>query len=251
MDKTKAIIIDDEEGARESLNNILNSYFDGIEVIAKADSAETGYAAITANKPDLVFLDIEMPFGNAFDLLAKFDKIDFDIIFVTAYDHYAMKAIKFSAIDYLLKPIDLDELKETLTRYRENKTKGDNVDPRLAALLENLSHDKKPKKIAIPDSDGLLFIHLDDIIRCESDGNYTLIKMQGGKKILSSRTLGDYETLFAEENFFRIHRSHLINLTHIEKYVKGEGGYVIMVDGSQVEVSRRKKAEFIEALGRN
>ena len=251
MNPTRAVIIDDEEGARESLNNILRDYFTNIEVVAKADSADSGYAAITKYQPDLVFLDIEMPLGNAFDLLEKFNKISFDIIFITAYDHYAINAIKFSALDYLLKPIDIDDLRAAIERFEAKKkeNKGTFSDQRFEALLENLKT-RKSRKVAIPDTDGLLFVHLDEIIRCESDGNYTSIIMANDRRILASRTLGEYEELFRGENFFRTHRSHLINLEHIQKYIKGEGGYVIMSDSSQVEVSRRKKTEFIEALAK-
>lgn len=251
MEKTyRVLIIDDEEGARESLRNILNRYFQDLEVVGTAHSAESGIEAINKFTPDLVFLDIEMPFGTAFDLLSKFDSIDFELIFVTAYDHYAIKAIKFSALDYLLKPVDIDDLREALDRFRKRKEQRVPPGNKLEALLENLKSGERPKKIAIPDTDGLLFVTLDDIIRCESDGNYTSIMLKSGKRVLASKTLGDYEDLFKGEQFFRTHRSHLINLSHIVKYVKGEGGYVILSDGSQVEISRRKKTDFLELMSK-
>ncbi|MGD1846391.1 MAG: LytR/AlgR family response regulator transcription factor [Salibacteraceae bacterium] len=237
MTAIRTLIVDDEEGARESLANIIAKYFEQIKVVGKADSAKTGYEKIIELKPDLVFLDIEMPFGNAFDLLARFDEIDFDIIFVTAYDHYAINAIKFSALDYLLKPIDIEDLKAAITRL-EKKRKDTNVDERLNVFLQNLRGSNRTKKVAIPESDGLIFVELEKIVRCESDGNYTSITLVGGKRIIASRTLGEYEELFLHERFFRVHRSHLINLNHIKRYIKGEGGYVIMDDDSQVEVSR-------------
>ncbi|HSH66748.1 MAG TPA: LytTR family DNA-binding domain-containing protein [Bacteroidia bacterium] len=245
----KAIIVDDELGARESLSKMIEKNCKQLEVVAKADSALAAFEAITNKQPDLVFLDIEMPNGNAFDLLEKFKEINFNIIFTTAYDHYAIKAIKFSAIDYILKPIDPEELIEAVKRF-EKKQQGEPsvLDKQFKTLLSNVRPENKLKKVGIPDGDGLIFINLSDIIRCESDGNYTFFILTNGKKIIASRTLGEYEQMFTEDNFFRIHRSHLINLQHVKKYIKGEGGYVIMSDDSQVEVSRRNKNEFLEKL---
>jgi two-component system LytT family response regulator len=244
----KAVIVDDELGARESLSKMLEKNCKNIQVVAKADNMMNAFIEITNHQPDLVFLDIEMPNGNAFDLLEKFKEINFNIIFVTAYDHYAIKAIKFSAIDYILKPVDPEELVKAVSRFEsqhENKT---SLDKKFKTLLSNVKPENKLKKVGIPDGDGLVFINLADIIRCDSDGNYTYFLLTSGKKIIVSRTLGEYEQMFAEDNFFRVHRSHLINLEHVKKYIKGEGGYVIMSDNSQVEVSRRNKNEFLEKL---
>lgn len=245
----KAIIVDDELGARESLSKMIEKNCKQLEIVAKADSALAAFEAITNKQPQLVFLDIEMPNGNAFDLLEKFKEINFNIIFTTAYDHYAIKAIKFSAVDYILKPIDPEELVEAVKRF-EKKQQGEPsvLDKQFKTLLSNVRPENKLKKVGIPDGDGLIFINLSDIIRCESDGNYTFFILVTGKKIIASRTLGEYEQMFTEDNFFRIHRSHLVNLQHVKKYIKGEGGYVIMSDDSQVEVSRRNKNEFLEKL---
>lgn len=245
----KAIIVDDELGARESLSKMIEKNCKQLEIVAKADSAQAAFEAITSKKPDLVFLDIEMPNGNAFDLLEKFKEINFNIIFTTAYDHYAIKAIKFSAVDYILKPIDPEELTEAVKRFEKKQQGEPNVlDKQFKTLLSNVRPENKLKKVGIPDGDGLIFINLSDIVRCESDGNYTFFILTNGKKIIASRTLGEYEQMFTEDNFFRVHRSHLINLQHVKKYIKGEGGYVIMTDDSQVEVSRRNKNEFLEKL---
>lgn len=245
----KAIIVDDELGARESLSKMIEKNCKQLEVVAKADSAQAAFEAITSKQPDLVFLDIEMPNGNAFDLLEKFKEINFNIIFTTAYDHYAIKAIKFSAVDYILKPIDPEELVEAVKRFEKKQQGHPNVlDKQFKTLLSNVRPENKLKKVGIPDGDGLIFINLSDIVRCESDGNYTFFILTNGKKIIASRTLGEYEQMFTEDNFFRVHRSHLINLQHVKKYIKGEGGYVIMTDDSQVEVSRRNKNEFLEKL---
>jgi len=244
----KAIIVDDELGARESLSKLIEKHCKSVEVVAKADSMKTAYDSINSLNPDLVFLDIEMPNGNAFDLLEKFKEINFNIIFTTAYDHYAIKAIKFSAIDYILKPIDSEELVNAVARYEGKKQEKTTINSQFKTLLSNVKPNTKLKKVGIPDGDGLIFINLSDIIRCDSDGNYTYFILTTGKKIVASRTLGEYEEMFADENFFRVHRSHLINLEHVKKYIKGEGGYVVMNDNSQVEVSRRNKAEFLDKL---
>ena len=244
----KAIIVDDELGARESLSKMLEKNCKNVQVIAKADSMANAFMEITTHQPDLVFLDIEMSNGNAFDLLEKFKEINFNIIFVTAYDHYAIKAIKFSAIDYILKPVDPEELVKAVTRFESQHSNKNSLDKKFKTLLSNVRPENKLKKVGIPDGDGLIFINLADIIRCDSDGNYTYFLLTNGKKIIASRTLGEYEQMFADDNFFRIHRSHLINLEHVKKYIKGEGGYVIMSDNSQVEVSRRNKNEFLEKL---
>jgi two-component system LytT family response regulator len=244
----KAIIVDDEVGALESLAKMIQKHFKHIEIVAKADSVTSAFEAITAHIPDVVFLDIELSNGNAFDLLEKFKGINFNVIFTTAFDHYAIKAIRFSALDYILKPIDIDELQQAIKRIEEKPSQTTTLDNQYKTLLSNIKSENKLKKVAIPEGDGLIFINLSDIIRCESDGNYTFFILIGGKKILVARTLAEYEQLFVEDNFFRIHRSHLINLQHIKKYIKGEGGYVVMIDDSQVEVSRRNKADFLEKL---
>ena len=189
-----------------------------------------------------------MPNGNAFDLHEKLGKIDFDIIFTTAYDHYAIKGIKYSAIDYILKPIDPEELVVAVQRFEQKKGQDNMLDKKIQALLSNVKPENKLKKVGLPDGEGLIFINLSEIIRCDSDGNYTFFILTSGKKIIASRTLGEYEQMFADDNFFRVHRSHLVNLQHVKKYIKGEGGYVVMSDYSQVEVSRRNKIDFLERL---
>jgi len=244
----RAIIVDDELGSRESLSKMIEKNCKNIQIVGKADSMLSAFEVITNNEPDLVFLDIEMPNGNAFDLLEKFKEINFNIIFVTAYDHYAIKAIKFSAIDYILKPIDPEELIKAISRFEAQLETKKSLDKKFKTLLSNVKPENKLKKVGIPDGDGLIFINLAEIIRCDSDGNYTYFLLTNGKKIVASRTLGEYEQMFNEDNFFRVHRSHLINLEHVKKYIKGEGGYVVMTDNSQVEVSRRNKNDFLEKL---
>jgi two-component system LytT family response regulator len=245
----KAILIDDENGSRESLAKMLEKNCTQVQVVAKCDSMSSGLTAIQQHEPELVFLDIEMPNGSGFDLLEKIKDIDFDVVFITAYDHYAIRAIKFSAVDYLLKPVDPEDLVLAVKRVEEKHSTKKSLGDQYQVLLSNIKSGTKLKKVAIPDGDGLVFISLADIIRCDSDGNYTYFILNNGKKIMSSRTLGEYEDMFQGENFFRVHRSHLVNLDHVKKYIKGEGGYVVLSDNSQVEVSRRKKVEFLEKLG--
>lgn len=247
--KYTAIIVDDELGPRESLEQLIQKNCKNIKVINKSDDVESAFTSINALKPELVFLDIEMQTGTAFDLLEKFDRIDFDIIFTTAFNHYAINAIRFSALDYLLKPVDVDDLKAAVARFEIKKHDEAALNYKFQNLLSNMQNDNRNKKIGIPDGDSLIFINIQDLIRCHSDGSYTSFHLVSGKKILASKPIGEYEELLQEERFFRIHRSYLVNLDHIKKYVKGEGGYVVMSDGAEVEVSRRKKNDFIAVLG--
>jgi two-component system LytT family response regulator len=216
-------------------------------VVGNADSIGPAEELIRKMKPDLVFLDVEMPFGNGFDLLEKFEKINFSVIFSTAYDHYAVKAIKINALDYLLKPVDINDLKIAVGKV-EGKLKESNSDTtwQLEALLNNIKEKGLVKKIAVPSLNGLTFINIEEIVRCESDVNYTNIFLTDRKKITVSKPLKEYEELLSEYNFFRIHNSALINMIHVKQYIKGEGGYLVMSDGVSVEVSRRKKAEFLD-----
>lgn len=246
--KTRSIIVDDEAGARESLKQLVQKYCPEIELSGMADSIDSARRLINSVEPNLVFLDIELTNGNSFDLLNSLEETDFHIIFTTAYDQYALKAIKFSALDYLLKPIDIDELKKAVQKFHDINGQKNPVDQKLSALLSNLKNENKNKKIAISENDGLIFVNSDDVIRCESDGSYTYFILVGGKRVIASKTLGEYEDLLSDISFFRIHRSHLINLNHLKKYIKGEGGYVVLSDNSQVEVSRRKKNDFMERL---
>ncbi|MCB9446725.1 MAG: response regulator transcription factor [Flavobacteriales bacterium] len=245
--KSRAIIVEDEQKSADVLKKLVEKYCPEVELAGMATGVQDGVKLIQDVKPELVFLDIEMHDGTGFDLLQKVNAKTFDVIFTTAYIQYAIKAIRFSAMDYILKPIDADDLRDAVRRCLGRKDHSIS-DERFSTLLANLGNESRLKKIVVPEGDGMTFIGLSDIIRCESDGNYTYIILKGGKRIVATKTLGDYEDMLAEENFVRIHRSHLINLEHVSRYIKGEGGYVIMSDGSEVEVSRRKKAEFLERI---
>lgn len=242
----KAVIIDDEKSAREILSGMLKNYCPEVEITGMANSVKKGIELIQKLQPDLVFLDIKMPLGSGFDLLESIAKINFEVIFTTAYDQYALKAIKFSALDYLLKPIDVLELKAAVKKVSESKSQH-LLNKKLETFIENITaKNKQLTKIVIPLSDGFKVIEVKDIIRCQSDRNYTNIFIADGSKILSSRTLKDFEELLSEYNFFRIHQSHLINLNKVKFYGKGRGGQVELSDGSTVDIARSKRAEFIK-----
>jgi two-component system LytT family response regulator len=248
-DSIKIIVVDDEPRGRNTLQQLLSQH-DDLEVVATAASAEEGIREITARHPDLIFLDIEMPFQTGFDMLELLRPVQFEVVFVTAYDQYAVKAFKYNAIDYVLKPVDFDELDRVLdkvrTRLREKTPPPARQFEEVLHKLRNINNNFD--KLALPTSDGLIFIQINDVIRLQSDSNYTLFHLLGNEKILVTRTLGDYEELLREHNFCRVHHSHLINLSHLKRYIKTDGGYALMVDDSKVEISRRKKDEFLAML---
>jgi len=245
-----AVIVDDEQGARESLAKMVEKYCPQIQVLAKANSMKTALQAIELHQPDLVFLDIEMPNGNAFDLLAQIPELNFEIIFTTAYDHYAIKAIKFSAIDYILKPIDHEELMQAVDRLKGKVSQKETIRKKFDALLTNMKTGSVSKRIALPEGDSLIFIELNDVIRCEASGNYSVFHLTDSRRMVSSRHLGDYEEMLEDEDFFRVHRAHLINFKHIKKLVKGEISYLIMNDDAKVEVSRRGKTDILDRISK-
>jgi len=242
----KAIIVEDEEASRTTLNNYLIKYCKGVNVVAMADSVKTGLAAIKEHHPDVVFLDIEMPYGNAFDLLEALDEISFEIIFVTAYRDYAIKALNLSAAYYILKPIDIDELVLAVEKIKEHK-KEDNNEFHTKILMDNIkTNNIQYKKIVLPQLDGFEVININEIIRAEADDNYTNFFLINGKKYLVSKTLKYFDELLTEFDFIRTHKSHLVNLQYITKYIKGKGGQVRMIDDSYVDVSATRKKELLE-----
>jgi len=242
----KAVIIDDEPRGRKLLQTMLTKMCKGIEVVGMGEDIPTGVAAVIRHQPDVVFLDIEMPRQNGFELFKYFNPITFDVIFTTAYDQYAVKAFKFSALDYLLKPIDLEELRAAIEKVR-SKHQGEESKDNVKLLQESLSQ-KSFDKIALPTTDGFFFTPLDHIIRCEADGNYTIFYLTQKRKAIVSRTLKEYDKLLTESGFFRIHRSHLINLKHIEKYTRAKAPYVTMIDGAVLVISSSKKEEFLKRI---
>ncbi|HEY3402463.1 MAG TPA: LytTR family DNA-binding domain-containing protein [Ohtaekwangia sp.] len=242
------IIVDDELKSRESLKILLEDFCTNVTVLALCETVEEAMEAINKHKPDVVFLDIQLQRETGFDLLTRIAEISFEVIFTTAYSEYAIKAFKFSAIDYLLKPIDIEELKRSVAKVE--KRKGDTITTRLKELMNNLkSNSTDNYKLALPTSDGLVFIKMQDIIYCEASSNYTDITLADGKKYVVSRTLREYEELLEAHNFYRIHNSYLINLSAIKKYVRGDGGYVVMSNDKSLDVSKRKKDGFLSRIG--
>ncbi|MGN6510790.1 MAG: LytR/AlgR family response regulator transcription factor, partial [Chitinophaga sp.] len=215
---------------------------------AGVNSVKEARQLIDEMQPDLVFLDVEMPHQNGFELLKQYDKLTFDVIFTTAYEQYALKAIKFNALDYLLKPFSVQELQEALRKFHERRSqKPDTAIAPLEVFLQNMKTlQQTNKKIALPTINGLVFMPVQNIVRCESTGNYTKIFFTDKKQLLVSKPLKEFEELLTEVDFFRVHNSHLINLQQMESYLQGEGGFALMSDGTQVEVSRRRKAEFLK-----
>ena len=240
-----AIIVDDELASRETLQNYLTKYCPDVEIKALAESVKMGLAAINEHKPDIVFLDVEMPYGNAFDLLEQVDEISFETIFVTAYSHYAIQALNFSASYYLLKPIDIDELVAAVEKVKHNK-ESDNSAFHTRILIDNLrTMNKQLQKVVLPVLDGFEVVQVRDIIRCQANGNFTDFFLENGSRKLICRTLKFYDEILSEMGFARIHKSHLVNLEYIVSYKKGKGGQVTMKNGDVVDVSATRKQSFL------
>lgn len=246
MDKLKAIIVEDELASRETLTSYLIKYCPNVELIDEADSVKSGLEVIKKHKPDVVFLDIEMPFGNAFDLLEQIEKVDFEVVFVTAYSNYAIQALNMSASYYILKPISIDELVKAVDKITQGRIEQE-MPVYSKVLLENIQAvNKHNHKIVLPQLNGFDVVKISDIIRCQANDNFTEFYLTNGTKKLISRTLKFYEDLLKDFDFVRVHKSHLINMQYVVKYLKGKGGQVEMTDGSVVDVSVNQKASFLE-----
>jgi two-component system LytT family response regulator len=246
----RAVIIDDEPKNLRILTKLLEKFCPEVSVIGLADGGQKGIEVIRSEKPNLVFLDIEMPYGNAFDMLDKLQPVDFEIIFVTAFDNYSLKAFRYNALDYLLKPVDIEELKKAVGRATERITSKKIDLMQLELLVNRIARPEQGiNKLALPSGAGLIFIPIADIIRCESKGGYTHFYRRSADKIISSRHIKEYEDLLPGSIFCRVHNSHIINLHFVEKYHKGRGGYVEMTDGAMIEVAIRRKDEFLAHFG--
>jgi two-component system LytT family response regulator len=245
----RAILIDDEENSLNALRQKVIQHCPSVEILAACTQPLEAIEKINSLKPDIVFLDIEMPGINGFNLLQNVEYRYFEPVFVTAYDHYAVKAIRYSALDYLVKPVDIDELKITVEKAIQKKN-NPSPDQRLELLLDNLSHPKKRfKRIAIPSHEGLSFVSVEEIIYLEASVNYTHIYLANKRKFVVSRTMKDFEEILPPEIFVRIHNSHIINKDFLEKYIRGEGGQVVLSNGVVLDVAKRKKADFLKAIG--
>lgn len=246
----RCILIDDERNALEMMEWLLKTYCPQVEIVDMCTSAQQGIDSINAHKPDVIFLDIEMPRMNGFDMLEQFDKLFFDVVFCTAYDQFAIKAFKYSALNYLLKPVDPEDLKATIARIEERKSVPSKEQFQL--LLQNIHQPVKstPQRIALTTNDGMIFVPTTDIIYCEAESNYTKVVLSNGKKVVVSKVLKDIDEALSGPDFCRVHSSFLINVNRIKKYVRGDGGYLIMDDDANISISRNRRQEFMELFSK-
>lgn len=246
-EKIAAIIVDDERNNCENLKELLDKYCPEVEIVDMAHSAAEGNERISCLKPSLVFLDIQMQGGSGFDLLERLKPVTFEVIFVTAFDQYAIRAIRFCAIDYLLKPVDILELQSAVSRAA-NKILQREPNLSLTNLLENRNQEKDDLKIALPTAERILFVQISEIIRCLGDNNYTTVYLKSSDSVLVSKTLKEYEELLSDKGFLRVHQSHLINLRYVRSFEKQDGGYLKMTDGASVPISRQRKQQVLQQL---
>ncbi|MBI5541597.1 MAG: response regulator transcription factor [Bacteroidia bacterium] len=243
----KAIIVDDEKKSVQTMSLMLKEYCPDVEVIGFAHSAIEGAKEVISKKPDLLFLDVEMTGGSGFDLLESLPERNFKVIFVTAHDHYALKAIKFHAIDYVLKPIDVEDLKNAVANFVSQKTNNLKVPSDIERLLEHMKV-QKVKKIAVPTTNGIEYLAIDEIMYFTADRSYCKIVLTNNRSILVSKGLSEIEDLLPTENFFRIHKSNTVNLAFVKKHLKTDGGIVELTDGTKLYIARTKKDEFMLAM---
>ncbi len=236
------IIIDDERHCIKTLSSLIESNFREVKIQAVCLDSSKAHDLIIRYKPDFIFLDIEMPLLNGFDLLAQFETLFFEVIFTTAYDSYAIKAIKYSALDYLLKPIDKEDLAAAIEKIRSKQGAISKHQVQMASAVNNR---QVPDTIALPTSDGLTFTSVDSIVYCVADGGYTRMVLADKSRLMLSKTLHDVEELLGDYNFFRIHNSTLVNLKQVKKYIRGEGGEVVMSNGESLQVARTRKADLL------
>lgn len=243
----KAIIVDDEKDGAEVLQFLIQQNCSNVQIISLEHSVENAIKSIKLYKPDLVFLDIEMPTGTGFDVIQNTSEVGHETIFITAYEHYAIKAFKTNAIDYLLKPVDVDELVNAVKNAEKRISASNGMNNQAIESLI-MSAIQKSKKISIPSQDGILWVDLDDIIRIEADSNYSHVFVKNKKKLTVAKTLKSFENQLPSSTFFRTHSAHLINVNEIEKYIKGDGGTLVLKDGSNIPVSRANKTDLMTRL---
>lgn len=242
----KILIIDDENRTRDLIARMIDSFGFDVVTIPEGENVQSGIAAIEKHQPDIVFLDIQMPDGTGFDVIRSVETKNFEVIFITAHEEFAIKAIKFSALDYLLKPVDTTELKAALEKALDTideKKESSQFD----ALQKNIQPTEK-RRLVLKTQESVHVVELDQIIRCEADRNYTSFFLKDNKKILVSKTLKEYETLLSAHNFLRVQQSHLVNIDFVDRYDKKNGGAVVMKDGSEVPLSPAKRDLFFKRL---
>ena len=251
MGQIRALIVDDEKHCVETLSFRLAENCPDVEVVGDCQTIATASEAVSRLKPDLLFLDINLPDGTGFSLLDKLSGYSFQVIFTTAYDEFAIKAFKFNALDYLLKPVGDEELRLAVERYKLRAPRPDTYSE-LRLMLEELKKSREGiHKIALPTAHGHVFVLLDDIVRLQADSNYTLFFLKDSTKLTVAKTLKEYEDLLSDLSFFRIHNSDIVNLDYVKEYNKGKGGTVVLTDGTELEVSVRRKPQFSEKLSKH
>ena len=248
MKQIRAIIIDDEADARDIIRNNLREYCEGVDLVGEADGVSSGLQVIKQLNPDLIFLDIEMEDGTGFDLLNQLNSVKPQIIFTTAYDEFAIKAFKYSTVDYLLKPIDIDELIDATKKVSASVSSSNAaLEEKMNLLLQSVEK-RSFDRISLATINGFQMVDTANIVFCKADGNYSNFYLKTGEKIMVTKIIKEFEQLLSPDIFFRIHQSHIVNLKCINRYIKGEGGVVVMSDGTELEVSRRRKKELISRL---
>ena len=247
MSTIKAVIIEDEMHSRNTLKNLLNEFCSEVEILGEAESVSEAVKLVTETKPDILFLDIELRTGTGFDVLKQLSNYNFEVIFTTAFDQYAIKAVKFSSLDYLLKPIDIEELQKAVEKARQIKNQ-EVYRKQLETLMHNLKQRKSSfSKICLATSDGFEFVGVNDILYCKAEGSYTKFVLTNNN-LLVSKHLKEYESMLLEQDFMRVHNSYLINLKEVKRFVKTDGGYIVMSNDDVVSISRSKKQDFIEVM---
>lgn len=246
----KAILVDDERNSLEMLEWLLKTYCPEVSILALCDSGEAGIKAIATFQPDVVFLDIEMPKMNGFEMLESIKDIQFEVVFTTAYDQFAIKAFRYSAINYLLKPIDPDDIMATVARLKGkiSSPSRDQMELLFQSLLSK--QNQQVDRIALSTHDGLNFVQTKDIAYCKADSNYTNVVMANGQNILVAKTLKELDETLSGKDFFRVHHSYLVNINHISKFVRGDGGYIVMHDKTEITISRSKRDEFFQLFAK-
>jgi len=247
MKEMKVIIVDDQESVRNSIKRILKELHPDLEIIATASNVNDGYNAVLNNKPDLLFLDVEMPDGSGFDLMNRLLPFDFKVVFITGHQEYALRAIKMSALDFILKPFGEEDISNAILKAREAIDR-DEEHLKYSTLKENLKGEKVLKRLVLPTSDNLHLVSVPDIIRAEADSNYTKFIIADGQKIMVSRTIKEFDNLLSGSGMIRVHQSHLVNIAFVDKYVKRDGGYLHLKDGSKVPVSQNLRKQVIAAI---
>lgn len=247
MDNLTCIIVDDEAISRETLENYVNKYCDNVTVLALCENVKEGLAAIKTHQPDIVFLDIEMPYGDGFDLLDQVESINFDVVFITAFSNYAIRALNMSATYYILKPVDIDELVSAVEKIRERRTESNETTIQSKILLDNLKvANGQMQRIVLPQLTGFIVVPVNTILYAQADDNYSIIHLKDGKRHVVSKTLKFFDELLCELGFIRIHKSHLVNLSGIVEYKKGKTAQVQLTDGTWLDISMQRKKDFLE-----